>query len=46
MTAMEAPSWANQQPTKYYVAMDPEKVAAIKNLIGEGNKRNTAERRL
>jgi nitroreductase len=42
MTAMEAPSWANQQPTKYYVAMDPEKVAAIKNLIGEGNKRNTA----
>ncbi len=42
MTAMEAPSWANQQPTKYYVAMDPEKVAAIKDLIGEGNKRNTA----
>ena len=35
----EAPSWANQQPSKYYVAMTPEKVAAVKELIG-GNKRN------
>ena len=40
--AQEAPSWANQQPTKYYVAMSPEKVAAVKELVGEGNKRNTA----
>jgi len=35
----EAPSWANQQPSKYYVAMSPEKLAAVKELIG-GNKRN------
>ena len=40
--AQEAPSWANQQPSKYYVAMSPEKVAAVKDLVGEGNKRNTA----
>ena len=35
----EAPSWANQQPSKYYVAMTPEKLAAVQELIG-GNKRN------
>lgn len=40
--AQEAPSWANQQPSKYYVAMSEDKVAAVKNLVGEGNKRNTA----
>ena len=40
--AQEAPSWANQQPSKYYVAMTPEKVAAVKELVGDGNKRNTA----
>ena len=40
--AQEAPSWANQQPSKYYVAISPEKVAAVKELVGEGNKRNTA----
>jgi nitroreductase len=33
----EAPSWANQQPTKYYVAISPEKVEAVQNLVG-GNK--------
>ena len=38
----EAPSWANQQPTKYYVAMSPEKLAAVKDLIG-GNKRNVQD---
>ena len=38
----EAPSWANQQPTKYYVAMSPEKLAAVKDLIG-GNKRNVKD---
>ena len=38
----EAPSWANQQPTRYYVAMTPEKVDAVRELIGEGNKKNTA----
>jgi len=40
--AQEAPSWANQQPSKYYVAMSADKVAAVKELVGEGNKRNTA----
>ena len=33
----EAPSWANQQPTKYYVAISPEKLEAVQNLVG-GNK--------
>ena len=33
----EAPSWANQQPSKYYVAISPEKVAAVQDLVG-GNK--------
>jgi nitroreductase len=43
MTAVqEAPSWANQQPTKYYVAMSPEKLDAVKELIG-GNKRNVQD---
>lgn len=41
-TAMEAPSWANSQTTHYYVAMDPDKVAAVKELVGAGNARNTA----
>lgn len=38
----EAPSWANQQPSKYYVAMSPEKLSAVKELIG-GNKRNVQD---
>ena len=33
----EAPSWANQQPTKYYVVISPEKLAAVQDLVG-GNK--------
>ncbi len=33
----EAPSWANQQPTKYYVAISEEKLTAVQNLVG-GNK--------
>jgi nitroreductase len=33
----EAPSWANMQPSKYYVAISPEKVAAVQDLVG-GNK--------
>lgn len=37
----EAPSWANQQPSKYYVAISPEKVEAVRNLIGP-NKDRTA----
>lgn len=37
----EAPSWANQQPSKYYVAISPEKVDAVRELIGP-NKERTA----
>ena len=33
----EAPSWANQQPTKYYVAISKEKVADVQDMVG-GNK--------
>ena len=33
----DAPSWANQQPTKYYVAMSKEKLEEVQNLVG-GNK--------
>ena len=29
-----APSWANQQPSKYYVAMSPDKVSALLEMIG------------
>ena len=34
---LEAPSWANQQPTRYYVAISPEKLAAVQDMVG-GNK--------
>ena len=33
----EAPSWANFQPSKYYVAISKEKLEAVQNLVG-GNK--------
>ena len=42
ISTQEAPSWANQQPSKYYVAMSPEKVEAVANLVGERNKQNIA----
>lgn len=42
VATQEAPSWANQQPSKYYVAMSPEKVEAVSNLVGERNKQNIA----
>ena len=35
--AQNAPSWANMQPSKYYVAMSPEKHDAVLEMIG-GNK--------
>ena len=38
----EAPSWANQQPTKYYVAISPEKIAAVQNLVGANKERIAA----
>jgi nitroreductase len=34
ISTQEAPSWANQQPTKYYVAITPEKVKAVAELTG------------
>lgn len=37
----EAPSWANQQPSRYYVAMSADKVNAVRDLIGM-NKDRTA----
>lgn len=39
--AQEAPSWANQEPTKYYVAMGEEKRLALLEMIG-GNKDRVA----
>lgn len=42
VATQEAPSWANQQPSKYYVAMSPERVEAVSNLVGERNKQNIA----
>ena len=37
LSTQEAPSWANQQPSKYYVAMPGEKRTALLEMIG-GNK--------
>lgn len=39
--AQDAPSWANQQPTKYYVAISEEKLTAVQDLVG-GNKEKIA----
>lgn len=39
LSTQQAPSWANSQPSRYYVAMSPEKLEAVKNVIG-GNSRN------
>lgn len=35
----EAPSWANQQPTKYYVAISQEKLAAVQDMVGDNKER-------
>ena len=40
--SQQAPSWANMQPSRYYVAVSPEKVAAAKQLVGERNAVNVA----
>lgn len=42
-TTIEAPSWANNQPVRYYAAISPEKVAAVRELLGGNNQRNTAD---
>ena len=31
-SVQEAPSWANLQPTHYYVAISPEKLAAVQDM--------------
>ena len=40
--AQDAPSWANTQTSRYYVAISPDKADAVRELIGERNKQNTA----
>ena len=40
-TAQEAPSWTNSQPSRYYVALSKEKADAVREVIGEWNKKNT-----
>lgn len=40
-TAQEAPSWTNSQPSRYYVALSKEKVDAVREVIGDWNKKNT-----
>jgi len=40
-TAQEAPSWANTQASRYYVALSKEKADAVREVIGEWNKKNT-----
>ena len=37
LATQEASSWANQQPTKYYVAISEDKVKAVQDMVG-GNK--------
>ena len=37
----DAPSWANQQPTKYYVAISPEKLAAVQDMAVTRNASRT-----
>lgn len=37
LATQEAPSWANQQPTKYYVAISDDKLKAVQAMVG-GNK--------
>lgn len=41
-TAQEAPSWTNSQPSRYYVALSQEKADAVREVIGDWNKKNTA----
>jgi len=40
--SQQAPSWANAQPSRYYVALTPEKADAAKQLCGERNAANVA----
>lgn len=40
--SQQAPSWANMQPSRYYVAMTPDKAEAARQLCGERNAANVA----
>ena len=40
--ALEAPSWINFEPSKYYVAISEDKLAAVKEMVGERNKISVA----
>ena len=35
----EAPSWANQQPTKYYVVISEDKLTAVQDMVGANKDR-------
>ena len=39
IATQETPSWANQEPTKYYVVMSAEKRAAILEMVGRNKER-------
>lgn len=39
--AQEAPSWTNSQPSRYYVALSKEKADAVRDHIGDWNRKNT-----
>ena len=39
LAAQDAPSWANQQPTKYYVAISADKLKAVQDLVGANKER-------
>ena len=40
--SQDAPSWTNSQPTRYYVALSPEKMETVRDLLPEFNRNNTA----
>lgn len=40
LAAQDAPSWANTQTSRYYVAMSKEKADAVRELVGPRNKQN------
>ena len=40
--SQQAPSWANRQPSRYYVAISPEKLAAVRECVGDRNAHNVA----
>ncbi|MCR5351062.1 MAG: nitroreductase family protein [Bacteroidales bacterium] len=40
--SQQAPSWANRQPSRYYVVLSPDKLAAVRECVGERNAQNVA----